>query len=87
MYLPYLNSGKISYILDLWNTLPVISMSISIFYSIRYLFENKVFSKKINTIITAISSTTFGIYLIHTALNYKLYNIILLNIYLILIQY
>ena len=75
MYLPYLNSGKISYILDSWNTLPVILMSISTFYSIRYLFENKVFSKKINTIITAFSSTTFGIYLIHTALNYKLYNI------------
>lgn len=75
MYLPYLNNGIISYTLDSWNALPVILMSISIFYSIRYLFENKVFSNKINIIITTVASTTFGIYLIHTALNYKLYNI------------
>lgn len=75
MYLPYLNKGTISFSLDTWSALPVILMSMTIFYSIRYLFENKIFSKKVSAFITTIASTTFGIYLIHTALNYKLYNI------------
>ena len=75
MYLPYLNDQTISYTLDSWNTFPVVMMSISMFYCVRYLFENKVFSKKTNITFSKIASTTFGIYLIHTALNYKLYNL------------
>lgn len=75
MYLPYLHEDKISYILDSWNTFPVILMSISLFYIFRYLFENKSYSKQITNIITIISSTTFGIYLIHTVLNIKLYKL------------
>lgn len=75
MYLPYLNKGKISYALDSWNAFPVVLMSISLFYIIRYLFENKHYSDKFVNIITMIASTTFGIYLIHTALNFKLYKL------------
>lgn len=75
MYLPYLNNETISYTLDSWNAFPVLLMSISIFYSVRYLLENKSYSKKTNYMITTVASTTFGIYLIHTALNYKLYNL------------
>lgn len=75
MYIPYLTKGKISYILDSWNSFPVILMSISLFYIFRYLFENKKYSKKSINIITMIASTTFGIYLIHTAFNFKLYKL------------
>ena len=79
MYLPYLNRGEISYALDSWNTFPVVLMSISLFYIVRHLFENKNYSKKITNIITKIASTTFGIYLIHTTLNYKLYELSIIN--------
>lgn len=79
IYLPYLNKGKISYVLDSWNSLPVVLMAISLFYVARHLFENKNFSNRITNIITMIASTTFGIYLIHTILNYKLYKLTIIN--------
>lgn len=75
MYLPYLNKGEISYILGSWNSFPVVLMSTSLFYIIRYFFENKKYSKRLINIITMIASTTFGIYLIHTAIHYKLYKL------------
>ena len=75
MYLPYLKNDTISYTLDSWNTFPVILMSISFFYIIRYLFENLSISPKMNNIIYKIASTTFGIYLIHTSLNHRLYRL------------
>ena len=75
MYLPYLNKGQISYTLDSWNAFPVVLMAISLFYIARYLFENKQYSKRFINIITMIGSCTFGIYLIHTALNFKLYKL------------
>lgn len=79
MYLPYLNKGEISYALDSWNAFPVVLMSISLFYIVRHLFENKNYSKRITNVITMIASTTFGIYLIHTVLNYKLYKLSIIN--------
>lgn len=75
MYLPYLNNGEVAYTLDYWSSFPVILMSISIFYIIRYLMENKKYSYKIKNIISVITSTTFGIYLIHTSINYKIYEL------------
>lgn len=75
MYIPYLKNSTISYALDSWNAFPVIIMSISFFYIVRYLFENLSMHHKINNIICIIASTTFGIYLIHNALNYRLYKL------------
>lgn len=75
LYLPYLSKSQISYKLDSWNAFPVIIMSISIFIIVKYLFADKKMSNKVINIIELISSTTFGIYLIHYLLNYKLYNL------------
>ena len=74
MYIPYLNNGIISYKFDSWDSMPVLLMSISIFYIIKYYFENIKYTK-ISYLIQEISSTTFGIYLIHTIINWELYNI------------
>ena len=75
MYLPYLNIGEISYKLDSWNSFPVVLMAITLFYIVRCLFENNNYSDKKNSLISTIASTTFGIYLIHTVFNYKLYKL------------
>jgi len=75
MYIPYIDNGEISYILDSWNTFPVILMSISTFYIIRHIYEKIKLSYKVNKIISKVSSTTFGIYLFHYILNYRIYKI------------
>ena len=74
MYIPYLNNGKICYMFDSWDSLPVVLMSISIFYIIKYFSEN-IKKNKISYFIQETASTTFGIYLIHTIINWKLYNL------------
>lgn len=74
MYLPYLNNKEISFALDTWSAFPVIIMSISIFYIIRYLFEKKSLKNKISNVICKIASYTFGIYLIHTLCYDRIYN-------------
>lgn len=74
MYIPYLNTKEISFTLDSWNSFPVIIMSISVYYIIRYLFENKKTNDKIKNIIYKIGSCTFGIYLIHTLCYDRIYN-------------
>lgn len=75
MYLPYLDHGEISYALDYWDAFPVILMTISLFYIVRHLLKKKKYSKKTSHIIKTITSTTFGIYLIHIKLNYKIYKL------------
>ena len=72
MYLPYLNNQGVSYKLDSWNSFPIVLMTISIFYIARYIFENK----NPNNIISAVASTTFGIYLIHFVLYDRVYKTI-----------
>lgn len=79
MYLPYLNKGGISFVLDSWNSFPVVLMSISLFYIVKYLFENKYYSKRIINVITTVASTTFGIYLIHATLNFKIYKSVVIQ--------
>lgn len=74
MYIPYLNTKKISFTLDSWNSFPVLIMSISVYYIIRYLFENKKINNKIKNIVCKIGSCTFGIYLIHTLCYDRIYN-------------
>lgn len=72
MYLPYYNTQDISYKFDSWSSLPVVLMTISIFYIARYLFE----SKKRSNAISTIASTTFGIYLIHFVIYDRIYKTI-----------
>lgn len=64
VFLPYVKNGVFEYRLDSWQSFPVVISSLSLFYIFRYLFENKDF-KKCSKIISEISLTTFGIYLIH----------------------
>ena len=61
MYIPVLNNGNISDLLNSFSALPVIVMTLSFFYIIRYLSNNK----SNNKVISYICSLTFGIYLIH----------------------
>lgn len=79
MFIPYIINGEISYLFDSWNSFPVVLMSISSLYIFRYLFEECIFSKKEENFILTLSSTTFGIYLIHTFLIYELFDFILIN--------
>lgn len=54
--------------LDRLNHITIIIPSVCIVYIFLYLYKNTVFSNTTNKMITAISSTTFGIYLIHGVL-------------------
>lgn len=74
MIIPYINTSEISYQLDTWNYITTVIPALSLFYLIRYYFENKKFSIKSKNIISFISSLTFGIYLFHTFINYKIYD-------------
>lgn len=78
-YVPYVKSGNISYVLDSWEAFPVVLMSISLFYIIRHLFEDKNYSIITTKVITTVASTTFGIYLIHTALNTELFKLTIMQ--------
>ena len=79
MIIPYVNSSKISYHLDTWNYITTVIPSLSLFYLIRYYFENCNFKSKTTKVISLFSSLTFGIYLLHTFINYKLYDFVLLQ--------
>lgn len=72
IYVPYLRGGELSYKMDSWTSLPVLISSLSAFYAVRYLFENRRFGKIASRTILEISATTFGIYLTHTFLNYRI---------------
>ncbi len=78
LYLPFVFNNAISYKLDSSNIV-VILESLSVFYIVRYLFENATFKKWVSTIITEISKVTFGIYLIHYLVAYKLYKFIIIQ--------
>ena len=65
VFLPYVNSGVFEYRLDSWQSLPIVVSSLSLYYIFRYLFENKDFNRPSAKLINEISSTTFGIYLLH----------------------
>ncbi|MDD4028026.1 MAG: acyltransferase family protein [Bacilli bacterium] len=82
LYIPFLQGNAISYKLDGYNTLPVLLMAISLFYIIRYTLEKKSISQFVEKLIFTVASTTFGIYLIHTMLHYKLYTYIFKKIFM-----
>lgn len=69
----YKSSGQISSALDSYNFILIISAA-TLFYIVRYLFEKK-FNKLCSNIISEINLTTFGTYLIHYLVIYKIYNI------------
>lgn len=71
MYLPFYEKGEISYNMDSWNSLPVILMSLSFLYAIKYVL-NELGSS--SNMISMLASTSFGIYLIHLILNHRIYN-------------
>ena len=64
IFITYINKGVFECKLDSWQALPVVISSLSLYYIFRYLFENREF-KKSKRIVSEISLTTFGIYLIH----------------------
>lgn len=65
LFMPYLNSGKISLDLDSYVYITTSLPALSLFYIIRYYFENKKVSLKLKNIINGLSSLTFGVYLFH----------------------
>ena len=69
MYISYIVKGEISYSLDSWYYITTSLPALSIFYIIRYYFDRI----KSNKLIEEISLVTFGIYLFHPLINYKLY--------------
>lgn len=75
IWLPYKERGFLNYFLDSWEALPVVLSSLSLFYIIRYLFENKTLGNKCSKVIGEISSTTFGIYIIHPYILLKMFNV------------
>ncbi len=73
---PYLRGEGISYVFDSWQYLPIVVSSLSLFYILRYLFESARFGEKTAEILKAISSTIFGVYLIHCVAISKLYELV-----------
>ena len=76
MYIPFVNTGELSYNLDNYIALPVILMALSFAYIVKYIFNKKVSPR----FISEVSKTTFGIYLIHFIANYKIYNMFFVNV-------
>ena len=54
--------------LDKVDYINLIIMTFSVCYIVKYIFENRKFSEKVEKLIVNISSTTFGIYIIHGVL-------------------
>ena len=73
MYVPYLKNGSISYSLDSWSIITTTIPAMALFYIIRYFFENMKERKYLCYIIKNVSLVTFGIYLFHYLINYKIY--------------
>lgn len=69
----YFQTGKITYPFDDLKSLPISVASLSAFYILRYVFENKQFKDKTEKAITTVGGTTFGIYLIHFMTISKVY--------------
>jgi len=74
MIYTYNSTQELSYALDSYNMLLVLS-SVSIFYIIRFTFENRSLKPVVSKVLSEISLTTFGTYLFHFLIIYKFYNL------------
>lgn len=79
LYIPFLNTSKISYILDSSFYITAALPAMATFYIIRYIFENRKLNKILIKIITEISLVTFGIYLFHPFILDRIYNLSLIQ--------
>ncbi len=79
LYLPFLKTKEISYLLDSCNYITTSLPALSLFYLIRYFFSNKSFKKIIENSISQISMITFGIYLFHFLFLIKMSKIIVIQ--------
>ncbi len=75
IYLPYLINGEKSLALDSYALLTTALPSLSLFYLIRYYFENKQIKVVPAKVLTEVSMTTFGVYLFHWFIINKAYNL------------
>ena len=73
LYIPYLKTNNVSYLFDDIKDIFCIFQSLTLFYIFRHLFENKKFSKKLSLFISETSKLTFGIYLTHYLIIYRVY--------------
>jgi surface polysaccharide O-acyltransferase-like enzyme len=74
-YLPSIYGDGISYKFDDVSSLPVVLMSLSLFYIFDTRFRDKKYGKKSLKVINTVASTTFGIYLFHHIIGYKAFTI------------
>jgi len=75
MFLTGIINNEISYVLDDYKAITTSLPSLSLFYLIRYYFENKKLSSKIKKAINTISRLTFGVYLFHPIFIFKIYKL------------
>lgn len=71
----FFETGERVYDFDSWLSFPVIMSSLSLFYIIRYFFENRKYGEKTTKVISTIGSVTFGVYLIHYFVLGKLFSL------------
>ncbi len=74
-YIPSINGQGISYKFDDISSLPVVLMSLSIFYIFEGRFKNSDYSNRSLNIINTVGGTTFGVYLFHHLIGYKIFTI------------
>jgi len=73
IYIPYLKTDNLTYSLMSYTNILVALASFSIFYLFRYYFENKKIGERVGNVIFNISLLTFGIYLFHNLISYRIY--------------
>lgn len=76
MFVNFLQKGIISYSFDSAFSIFSIMIAMSTFYICRYLFEKKNINVFVNKVVCSLSDATFGIYLIHYFLIYKIYTLV-----------
>ena len=72
-YVPYLLNNNINLMFDGVDNILVLLSSLSLFYLVRYIYSKIKINDKTKIIISNISDTTFGIYLIHFIIYYMVY--------------
>ncbi|KNF08332.1 hypothetical protein CLPU_8c00970 [Gottschalkia purinilytica] len=71
----YYSHGQVILKLDNVGLATIMSLAIPMFFLFKHIFSNIVFSDRIQSILSSISSATFGIYLLHNMLIIRLDNV------------